>query len=1366
MLALTVSLILAMLGIPAPVAARDVPFPSEHPVDQEFDGAESVYVADMDGDGDLDMLGAAIVADDIAWWENTAGDGGAWTEHPVDTDFDGARSVHAADVDGDGDLDVLGAAWKDDDIAWWKNNGPCTGPDGACTTWISYTVDIDFDGATSVHAADMDGDGDLDVLGAADEADDIAWWENTAGDGSSWTEHPVDEEFDGASDVYAADVDGDGDLDVLGAAFDADEIAWWENTAGDGSAWTEDTISASSGAQSVYAADLDGDGDLDVLGAEYWDDDIVWWENTAGDGSAWTMRTVESQFDGARSASAADVDGDGDLDVLGAASLADDITWWENTGPCTGPGGQCSNWPEHTVDADFDGAWAVHAADVDGDGDLDVLGAAGIADDIAWWENETIHRSATYPGAGEQTVDSPLYYARSVHAADVDGDGDLDVLGAWWGTGLEYGFIAWWENTAGDGGTWTRYEVEDFFSMSDSVYAGDVDGDGDLDILGAASDHDSIAWWENTAGDGSAWARDNVDSSFEGATSVHAADVDGDGDLDVLGAAKEANDVAWWENTAGDGSAWTQHSVTAAFTGTLSVYAADIDGDGDQDVLGAAEEVNDVAWWENTAGDGTAWTEHTVDANFGGAASAYAADIDGDGDLDVLGAASGADDISWWENEDLVGPGSGDGTTWTEHTVDGAFTGATSVHAADVDGDGDLDVLGASYTAYDIAWWENTAGDGGAWTEHTVDGAFAGANDVYSADVDGDGDLDVLSAGYPTIHWWENRGGQFALATSDTAPQAPPVMNPGTVDDVLAIEVTHRGRGGDGDLELVTLGLFFEGCSGDGCTPANLTSAQANELLDRLLVYRDDGSGVFELGIDTQVTTVAPLALTAGVQTVAFADGDLNVQVVQGTSRTYFVVVDRVDSAPATPTVDRFSITHLSEGSSTAEDRGHDIGLTLEYAANTTSSLIQTVCVPVSDVRVRRQPAGALFAGNTVHFSAEAAGSTPFSYEWGLDGLPVGSDQSTFERVFGTADSHTVEVTVDNLCGQGSDDMWFEILPEGSEYPDLSSSHKTVNLTTVESGDVLTYTLLLRNDSPTVALVTLVDPIPVNTTYISGSAHASDHKVVTHTGGQLHYSTHIRSGVPVVIEFAVEVQVPVVGTLVTNTAYVEDGFGHTAVLEATSAYNPGYRLTINDGALYTNAPTVTLRYSWNAADAISHVKFSNDGGLGPAGDTTDWLPVDAQDTLYEGWLLATYGDLRMPRIVYAVLRDAGGQQYGPLQDDIIYDPDAPTVTSVEVLEGTAVAAMSADAWQVTVRVTASDENSGLDEVRVSHNPDLEPYSAFPITGAVTDIPWTPQASGQVYVCVMDRAGNASETKSALASVQYRIFLPITVRATP
>lgn len=67
----------------------------KHTVDEDFEGAWSVYSEDIDGDGDMDILGAAWGDDDITWWENVNGLGTSWDEHNIDGDFMGAGSVHS-----------------------------------------------------------------------------------------------------------------------------------------------------------------------------------------------------------------------------------------------------------------------------------------------------------------------------------------------------------------------------------------------------------------------------------------------------------------------------------------------------------------------------------------------------------------------------------------------------------------------------------------------------------------------------------------------------------------------------------------------------------------------------------------------------------------------------------------------------------------------------------------------------------------------------------------------------------------------------------------------------------------------------------------------------------------------------------------------------------------------------------------------------------------------------------------------------------------------------------------------------------------------------------------------------------------------
>lgn len=347
-------------------------------VSSDFLGAISVCGVDMDEDGDIDILGAASEAEDVIWWENTDGSGTVWLEHLVVGDFSGAKDVFAADVDGDGDFDVLGAAsiqFGSRDLAWWENT------DGLGTVWIEHSIEGSFYGAQSVFGADIDGDGDLDVFAAASYLDDISWWENTDGLGTEWTKHCVTDLFNGASRVFVADMDNDGDLDVIGSAIYADEVTWWENITGSGLRWESHKIDENFNCPvSLFAVDVDSDGDMDVLGAAALADDVTWWENENGSGSVWTKHIIDEEFDAAYSVFATDMDGDNDIDVLGAAYLADDITWWENS---TGSG---DSWVEHTVYGDFDGAASLHSADVNGDGDNDIIGVAHFEDEITWWD--------------------------------------------------------------------------------------------------------------------------------------------------------------------------------------------------------------------------------------------------------------------------------------------------------------------------------------------------------------------------------------------------------------------------------------------------------------------------------------------------------------------------------------------------------------------------------------------------------------------------------------------------------------------------------------------------------------------------------------------------------------------------------------------------------------------------------------------------------------------------------------------------------------------------------------------------------------------------------------------------------------------
>ncbi|MCH7772308.1 MAG: T9SS type A sorting domain-containing protein [Bacteroidetes bacterium] len=98
---------------------------------------------------------------------------------------------------------------------------------------------------------------------------------------------------------------------------------------------------------------------------------------------------------------------------------------------------------------------------------------------------------------------------------------------------------------------------------------------------------------------------------------------------------------------------FTPHTITILANDARSVYAVDVDGDGDMDVLSASFVDDKIAWYENDGNEN--FTTHTITTDANGARSVYAIDVDGDGDMDVLSASRNDNKIAWYENLSPVG---------------------------------------------------------------------------------------------------------------------------------------------------------------------------------------------------------------------------------------------------------------------------------------------------------------------------------------------------------------------------------------------------------------------------------------------------------------------------------------------------------------------------------------------------------------------------------------------------------------------------------------------------------------------------------------------------------------------------------------
>jgi hypothetical protein len=234
----------------------------------------------------------------------------------------------------------------------------------------------------------------------------------------------------------------------------------------------------------------------------------------------------------------------------------------------------------------------------------------------------------------------------------------------------------------------------------DLVHVADVNNDGRLDIVASACEQgdNKMGWFENAGN--KTFVEHVVKSNWDHANSVYAADLDSDGDVDLLGTASfrttaTNGEIAWFEN---DGKQnFVEHNIKRNFGRPSQVSAADVDGDGDMDVLAAVCQLNQILWFENDSSQN--FTQHTIGINFVRPRDVHAADLDQDGDLDILGAAIDSHEISWWENDGRQ--------NFTKHTVTTNFRGATEIFLKDVDQDGDLDILGAAQFANKISWFEN-----------------------------------------------------------------------------------------------------------------------------------------------------------------------------------------------------------------------------------------------------------------------------------------------------------------------------------------------------------------------------------------------------------------------------------------------------------------------------------------------------------------------------------------------------------------------------------------------------------------------------------------------------------------------------------
>jgi hypothetical protein len=365
---------------------------------------------------------------------------------------------------------------------------------------------------------------------------------------------------------------------------------------------------------------------------------------------------IDTSAVGVLGVAAADVDDDGDIDVVTAGK--DGLKVYEQTSD--------SVFEAKIID-DKDSE-RVQIIDLDNDGVLDLL--VTITDrqpSVRWYKNNgSLEFSGTNIGTGT---------SGEAFAGDIDADGSPDIITATTQSSLVV--LQRWMNDGTGSFTATQLSAD---SGVTSIGIGDISGNGYPDIITGGSK--GVQRWGTS--DGFTFSRLDIDDSNTGQQHIVVADVNKDNKLDVVAAEPGGNQVVYYRNI--DQSVFDRIAIGESMDAT-TVQVVDLDEDGDEDVLVAAQDDNSIVWLSNDGSD--SFTKKTIASGLQSIFGLTAVDIDNDNDFDFVGGSHMRGTVYWYERivakpvatspENIVQSSSGDGQVTFETTISDVDYDATRI---------------------------------------------------------------------------------------------------------------------------------------------------------------------------------------------------------------------------------------------------------------------------------------------------------------------------------------------------------------------------------------------------------------------------------------------------------------------------------------------------------------------------------------------------------------------------------------------------------------------------------------------------------------------------------------------------------------